>query len=214
MLKIVIEEVSIPLKMIFDRCIAEGTFPSSWKKANVQPVHKKNSRQDKTNYRPISLLPICSKIFEKIIFNAIYSFLQSNGLLSKNQSGFRPGDSTINQLLAITQDIFNSFENNCETRAVFLDISKAFDKVWHKGLIFKLASNGIEGNILNLLKNFLSDRYQRTVLNGTTSDWLPLNCGVPQGSVLGPLLFLVYINDLTDNISSTMKLFADDSSLF
>ena len=133
--------------------------------------------------------------------------------MSKNQSGFRPGDSTINQRFAITQDIFNSFENNCETRAVFLDISKAFDKVWHKGFIFKWVSNGIEGNILNLLKNFLSDRYQRTVLNGTKSDWV-LNCGVPQGSVLGPLLFLDYINDLIDNISPTMKIFADDSSLF
>ena len=214
MLKIVSDEVSIPLKLIFDRCISEGTFPTSWKKANVQPVHKKNSRQDKTNYRPISLLPICSKIFEKILFNSIYTFLQHNNLLSKNQSGFRPGDSTINQLLAITHDIFNSFEQNCETRAVFLDISKAFDKVWHEGLIFKLATNGIEGNILCLLRSFLSNRHQRTVLNGITSEWLPLNSGVPQGSVLGPLLFLVYINDLTDNISSNIKLFADDASLF
>ena len=133
-------------------------------------MHKKNSRQDKTNYRPISLLPICSKIFEKILFNSIYTFLQYNNLLSKNQSGFRPGDSTINQLLAITHDIFNSFEQNCETRAVFLDISKAFDKVWHEGLIFKLSTNGIEGNILCLLRSFLSNRHQRTVLNGITSD--------------------------------------------
>ena len=214
MLKFVSDEVSVPLKIIFDKCIAEGIFPSVWKKANVQPVHKKNSRQEKTNYRPISLLPICSKIFEKILFDSIYSYLHSNHLLSKNQSGFRPGDSTINQLLAITHDIYVSFEHNCETRSVFLDISKAFDKVWHEGLIFKLASNGIEGNLLNLLRSFLSDRCQRTVLNGTTSDWLPLHSGVPQGSVLGPLLFLVYINDLTDNIKSTMKLFADDSSIF
>ena len=154
MIKIVANEVSIPLKLIFDRCIADGSFPSAWKKANVQPVHKKNSRQDKSNYRQISLLPIGSKIFEKILFNSIYTYLHSNKLLSKNQSGFRPGDSTINQLLAITHDIFNSFEQNCETRAVFLDISKAFDKVWHEGLVFKLACNGIEGNVLSLLKSF------------------------------------------------------------
>ena len=214
MLKLVIDEISIPLKMIFDRCIAEGKFPSAWKKANVQPVHKKNSRQDKTNYRPISLLPIISKIFEKVLFDSIYSYLHSNKLLSKNQSGFRPGDSTINQLLAITHDIFTSFEQRCETRAIFLDISKAFDKVWHEGLVFKMASNGIEGNILDLLKSFLSNRYQRVVLNGTSSNWLPLYSGVPQGSVLGPLLFLIYINDLSDNISCNMKLFADDASIF
>ena len=106
------------------------------------------------------------------------------------------------------------FYENCETRAVFLDISKAFDKVWHEGLVFKLASNGIDGNLLMTVKNFLTNRHQRVVLNGTDSSWLPLNSGVPHGSVLGPLLFLVYINDLTDNISSSMKLFADDSSLF
>ena len=112
MLKIIPEEVSIPLKLIFDRCISDGYFSSSWKKANVQSVHKKNSRQHKNNYRPISLLPICSKIFEKILFDSIYLYLHSNMLLSKNQSGFRPGDSTINQLLSITHDIYPSFEKN------------------------------------------------------------------------------------------------------
>ena len=144
----------------------------------------------------------------------MYGFLHSNNLISYNQSGFRPGDSTINQLLSITHDIYVSFENQSETRAVFLDISKAFDKVWHEGLLFKLRCNVIDGNLLCLLKSFLSNRYQRVVLNGTKSDWLPLKSGGPQGSVLGPLLFLVYINDLTDNISSNIKLFADDSSLF
>ena len=113
MLKIIPEEVSIPLKLIFDRCISDGYFSSSWKKANVQSVHKKNSRQHKNNYRPISLLPICSKIFEKILFDSIYLYLHSNMLLSKNQSGFRPGDSTINQLLSITHDKYTSFEKNC-----------------------------------------------------------------------------------------------------
>ena len=116
--------------------------------------------------------------------------------------------------MAITHDIYESFESGCETRALFLDISKAFDKVWHDELIFKLKQNGIEGNLLNIFTDYLSSRHQRVVLNGTRSPWLPLKSGVPQGSVLDPLLFLVYINDLTDNISSTMKLFADDASLF
>ena len=127
---------------------------------------------------------------------------------------FRPGDSTINQLLAITHSIYKSFEDGCETRALFLDISKAFDKVWYPGLLFKLRQNGIDGDLLELMTDYLSNRHQRVVLNGVHSTWLPLNSGVPQGSVLGPLLFLVYINDLTSNISSSIKLFADDASLF
>ena len=144
----------------------------------------------------------------------MYGFLTENQLLSRHQSGFRPGDSTINQLLSITNDIFESFEEGFETRAVFLDISKAFDKVWHDGLIFKLRKNGINGNLLDVIIDFLKNRHQRVVLNGKESAWEPILSGVPQGSVLGPLLFLLYINDLTDNISSSMRLFADDSSLF
>ena len=131
MLKMSPNASSTPLKILFDRCyyLNEGSFPEMWKRANIQPVYKKESKQSKTNYRPISLLPICSKIFEKIIFDQMYIFLSSNNLLSQNQSGFRPGDSTINQLLSITTEIYEAFENYEETRAVFLDISKAFYKV-------------------------------------------------------------------------------------
>ena len=213
-LKICSKEISHPLKLIFEQCLREGTYPTIWKYANVQPTHKKNSRQLISNYRPISLLPILGKIFEKLIFDEMYVFFVNNNLLSKNQSGFRPGDSTINQLLSITNDIYEAFENHNEVRSIFLDISKAFDKVWFEGLIFKLKQNGINGNLLKLINNYLTNRKQRVVLNGITSEWLPLHSGVPQGSVLGPLLFLIYINDLTDNIESSMKLFADDSSLF
>ena len=214
MLKLCPYEVARPLAIIFNKCQEEGSFPSLWKLANVQPVHKKNAKDDKTNYRPISLLSICSKIYEKIVFDSIYTFLTENNLLTSHQSGFRPGDSTINQLLAITTEIYTSFETLNETRAVFLDMSKAFDKVWHSGLLFKLKQNGIGGSLLKMLEVYLSERKQRVVLNGQESSWKPLSSGVPQGSVLGPLLFLIYINDLTQNISSTMKLFADDSSLF
>jgi len=207
-------EVATPLQVIFQDCINCGIFPDCWKYANVQPIHKKNNRQFKSNYRPISLLPICGKILEKIVFDQVYAFLDVNNLLSKKQSGFRPGDSTIYQLLSVTSTIYDAFENYDETRAVFLDISKAFDKVWHEGIIFKLKCNGISGNLLLFFENYLSNRYQRVVLNGIESNWKGLHAGVPQGSVLGPLLFLVYINDLADNISSDMRLFADDSSLF
>ena len=138
----------------------------------------------------------------------------SHKLISKNQSGFRPDDSCINQLLSINHEIYQSFDDNVEVRAVFLYISKAFDKVWHKGLIFKLKENGISDKILNIITDFLSFRKQRVVLNGQASPWVSIEAGVPQGSILGPLLFLIYINDLSDDLSTTAKLFADDTSLF
>ena len=116
-----------------------------------------------------------------------------NELISPNQSGFKPGDSCINQLLAITHEIYKSFEDRYEVRGIFLYISKAFDKVWHEGLIFKLKQNGKSGNLLNLLCDFLRNRKQRVLLNGQVSDWSDVRAGVPQGSTLGPLLFLIYI---------------------
>ncbi len=161
-----------------------------WKRVNVVPIHKKESRQSKKNYRPILLLPIFGKAFEKVIFNFVYAHCSDNRLLSPHQSGFRTGDSTINQLLAITHKIFCAFDSvpSLETRAVFLDLSKAFDRVWHDGLLYNLECNGISGNLLTLIKCFLSNREQRVVLDGKTSDWETITSGVPQGSVLGPLL--------------------------
>ena len=131
-----------------------------------------------------------------------------------SQSGFRPGDSCILQLLSITHEIYKSFDCNLETRGIFLDISKAFDRVWHQGLLFKLKSNGIDGPFFDLIKDYLLNRKQRVVLNGQTSDWADVKAGVPQGSILGPLLFLVYINDLPEGLKNNAKLFADDTSIF
>ena len=187
-----------------------------WKLANVIPIFKKGDKQSIVNYRPISLLPICGKIFEKIIFNNLYSYLNVNNLITRNQSGFRPGDSTTNQLLFLVDEIHQGFEDPklLEVRAVFLDISKAFDKVWHDGLIFKLKQNGISGRLLQLFDNYLLNRKQRVVLNGSHSEYSVIESGVLQGSVLGPLLFLIYINDLERNIKSNINFFADDTSLF
>ena len=178
------------------------------------PVHKKGDKQILKNYRPISLLPIASKIFERLLYDRLFEFFIAYNFIFKNHSGFRLGDSCINQFLSITHEIYQSFDDNVEVRAVFLDISKAFDKVWHKGLIFKLKQNGISDKILNIITDFLSFRKQRVVLNGQTSPWVSIGAGVPQGSILGPLLLLIYINDLSDNLSTTAKLFVDDTSLF
>ena len=190
--------------------------PWLWKMANVAPIFKKCNKQLIKNYRPISLLPVCGKILEKMIFNNLYTYLHTNNLITKNQSGFRPGNSTTNQLLYLLDEINQAFDSTkfFEVRTVFLDISKAFDKVWHDGIIFKLEQNSISGNLLRLFKNYLSSRKQRVALNGSYSDYSSIESGVPQGSVLGPLLFLVYINDLGRNIKSNIKLFADDTMLY
>ena len=210
MLKLCGEAICRPLNIIFRTCLNTGKFPSEWKKGNVVPIHKKDDKQNVKNYRPVLLLPICGKIFERLIYNVMYDFLTENDLLSPNQSGFRSGDSCINQLLSINHEILNAFDKRLEVRGIFLDISKAFDKVWHDGLIFKLRQNGISGDITNILQDFLRNR---VVLNGQCSSWADVNAGVPQGSILGPLL-LVYINDLSDGLKIECKLFADDTSLF
>ena len=182
--------------------------------ANVVPAHKKNDKRSIKNYRPVSFLPIFGKIFERLLYNQMYSFFIENNLISVNQSGFRQGDSCINQLISITHEIYRSMDLGCEVRGLFLDISKAFNKVWHKCLLHKLKENGINGPLLNVLEDFLCSRKQRVVLNGQHSSWSDVVAGVPQGSILGQLLFLIYINDLSDGLQSNPKLFADDTSLF
>ena len=140
----------------------------------------------------------------------------SHQILDPNQSDFRPGDSTVNQLLSITHTIFKAFDCNppLDVRSVHLDISKAFDRVWHDGLIYKLKQCGVSGQLLFLIQNFLKNRKQRTVLNGQSSNWGDISAGVLQGSILGPLLFPVYISDLAIGLKCNVKLFADDTSLF
>ena len=141
------------------------------------------------NYRPISLLPIAGKNFERLLYGRMFEFFIANNLISKNQSGFRPGDSCINQLLSATHEVYQSFDDNLEVRAVFLDISKAFDKVWHKGLIFKLKQNGISDKILNIITDFLSFRKQRVVLNGQASLGLVLKQVCPRAPYLDHCFF-------------------------
>ena len=189
-------------------------FLLNGKKANVVPTYKKNDNHLVKNYCSILLLPIFGKIFERLIYNKLFNFFQENNLISPNQCGFEPGDSCTNQLLTITHEIYKSIDDGYELRGVFLDISKAFDKVWHKGHIYKLKQNGISRKSLNLIIDFLSNRKQRVVLNGKYSSWTNVETGIPQGSILGPLFFLIYINDLFDNLVTNPKLFADFSIFY
>ena len=168
MIKICDKSFLKPLLLLFQNSTKLSCFSDIWKRYNIMPVHKKNDKQlVGKNNPPISLLPIFGKNFEKIIFNKIYHFLLEERLLNPNQSGFHPSESCVNQLLAITHEIFEAFDYNptLEVRSVFLDISKAFDKVGHEGSLFKFRSIGISGELYNLLANYLSDRFQRVILN-------------------------------------------------
>ena len=216
MLKLCESDITELLYLIFKNCLSSNTFPDVWKKANVIPIHKKGGKQVLKNYRPVSLLLICGKTFEKLIFNPLYSFFEDHKLLNPYQSGFKKNDSCINRLVSITHEIYSAFDCNTslEVRGVFLDLCKAFDKVWHDGLIYKLKSLGISGSLLKLIQNYLDEQCKRVLLNGQMSEWKPVKAGVPQGSILGLLFFLVYINDICSKLSTNVKLFADDAFLF
>ena len=166
------------------------------------------------NYRHISLLSAISKWMERCVYKHVYNHLLQNHILTRNQSGFTKGDSAVNQLVNISNEFGKAFDSGKEIRVVFCDISKAFDRVWHKGLLSKLKQSGISGNLLNWFENYLSGRSQRVVINGSNSDWLSINAGVPQGSILKPLLFIIFINDIVQDIDAQIKLFADDTSLY
>ena len=189
-------------------------MPGLWKQANVTPVFKKNDPSDVSNYRPISLLNTIGKVLEKIVHKHVYNFLSEHQVITTLQSGFIPGDSTVNQLVDIYNTFCRALDDGKEVRAIFCDISKAFDRVWHKGLLFKLQSVGISGSLLQWFTDYLYNRKQRVVIPGVSSNWSSVEAGVPQGSILGPLLFLLYINDIVENINSSIRLFADDTTLY
>ena len=207
------ESLHKPLAELFQNSLNVGIFPETWKEAAVSSIFKKIDRQIKSNYRPISLLACISKIFEKLVFDKFYNYLIENNLLNANNSGFKPNDSAQNRLLAILETVYAGFDNHQDSIFISLDISKAFDRVWHKGLLFKLKQYGITGNLLLWFNSYLSHRCQRVVVGGKTSSIKYLKAGVPQGSILGPLLFILYINDMTTNLKSNVHQFADDTNL-
>ena len=213
MLKLSCEYISESLSNVINISFRSGVLPDILKLSNVCPLFKQGDKHDPKNYRGISLLSLVSKIFERVVFNALYEFLDNKGFFAQYQSGFRKGDSTVYQLIDICNTIYKSYDRKEEVIGIFLDISKAFDKVWHKGLIFKLERAGVRGNLLKWLKSYLTNRKMRVIIEGQESEWKPVEAGVPQGSILGPLLFLIYINDIGENIESDIRLFADDTNL-
>ena len=206
--------LSEPLADLFNFSIRSGKDPKLWKEANISPIYKKDDPSIVSNYIPISLLNTLGKVLEKIVHKHVFNFCRDKSIISTLQSGFVPGDSTVNQLTDIYNTFCKALNEGKEVRAIFCDISKAFDRVWHRGLLYKLRRAGINGSLLHRFSNYLHDRKQRVVLPGATSDWSTIRAGVPQGSILGPLLFLIYINDIVEDIHSSIRLFADDTSLY
>ena len=158
MVKICCQSLTLPLKIIFQHSLKKGKFPEIWKKENIVPAHEKEDKMLVKNYPSISLLPIFGKMFERVIYNSLFNYSQSNRLFTPSQSGFLPGDSCIAQLLS-NHEIQTAFDENptVDVTRVFLDLSKTFDKVWHDGIIFKLKAYGVEGELLSLLKNYLEN---------------------------------------------------------
>ena len=162
MLKICDDAIVKPLKMLFVNSVNQAVFPSWWEKANGNPIpKKKNKKYIVNNYRPLLLLPVASKIFEKAMYHNLLNYIEGENLLNINQSGFCANDSCINQLISVTHEIYCAFNCNpsIEVRGIFLDLSKAFDKLWHQGLLFKLEAFGFRGKLLNLLEDYLSNRF-------------------------------------------------------
>lgn len=213
-LKELSSELANPLCSLYNFSLQHSIVPDSWKEANVSPIYKKDDPSDVSNYRPISLLNTLGKVFEKIVHKHLFNFLSSHKIITNLQSGFVPGDSTVNQLVTIYDTFCKALDDGKEVRAVFCDVSKAFDRVWHRGLLLKLRSVGITGSLLNWFSDYLSNRRQRVVLPGACSDWKNITAGVPQGSILGPLLFLIFINDIVNDLDTNVRLFADDTSLY
>ena len=216
LLKMCAHELAPVITVLFQASLDQGCVPSDWKKAEIVPVFKKGSKTKVENYRPISLTSISSKLLEHIIHSNVMDHLEKHGFLNAFQHGFRKNHSCETQLITTVRDFSTCLNNREQIDAVLLDFSKAFDKVDHQKLLSKMTDAGIDGPLHQWTENFLSNREQTVLVDGARSSAAPVTSGVPQGTVLGPLLFLIYINDISDVLSpgTVIRLFADDSLLY
>ena len=206
--------LSFSMSRLFNNLFELGHFPDLWKIAHVTAIYKRSGPKTcKSSFRPISLLPSLSKIYESVIHDRLLKHCLENNIITEKQAAYLKGDSTVSQLLYIVHNIRTNWSKNKITQGLFLDVSSAFDKVWHNGLLAKLNQIGVEGTFLDTICSYLADRKQVVVVDGVKSETLETKAGVPQGSRLGPLLFIIYMNDIVDDIESDILIFADDTSL-
>ena len=207
-------ELSYILAELFSMCLKESCFPDCWKLSSLVPVFKNvGERSNAKNYCPVSLLSVVSKVFEKLVSNRIVDHLIGL-LISDFQYGFSSSQSTVDLLKVVSDTIARAFNRSGATQAVTLDISNAFKRVLQAGLLHKLKSYGISGQIFDLISSFLSNRQLWVILDGKSSQEYPVNAGVLQGSIRGPTLFLLYINDTPDDVICNIAIFADDTILY
>ena len=215
LLRAAADEIAPAITLLFQASLNQGNTPSTWRKALVVPIFKKGSKSDASNYRPISLTSVLCKLCEHILHSTIITHLANHKILSDAQHGFRKRRSCDTQLLLALNDFSRGLEDKSQTDVIFLDFAKAFDKVSHQGLLEKAYFYGIRGHTFKWIKSFLDNRSQQVVIDGHFSIDAKITSGVPQGSVLGPLLFLIYINDLPNCVqNSVCRLFADDCILY
>ena len=208
------EVLASPLSYLFTTSMCTAALPRDWVTANVVPVFKRDDKSVVKNYRPISPTSLVVKTMEKIIYSNLISALESHDKISSCQYGFRKNCSASHLLVQVVHDWAKALNYRGSSHCLFLDFAKAFDSVPHQRLLLRLECLGIRGNLLSWFRSYLTNRFQRVVVNGHYSEWLPMLSGVPQGSILGPLLFILYINDLHSLVTSSLKIYADDVALY
>ena len=206
-------QISKPLAILFNKFLNSGKVSDIWKLTNVTPIQKKGDKTLPINYRPINLTSVVGKLIKTIIRDKLATFLEKNNMINNSQHGFCNKCSCLTNLLDFYNDVFNIYEETKAIDIIYLDFQKAFDKVLHKHLLKKLESHGMSGNILKWVEDWLSNRRQHVVINSKSSNWRDVKSGVPQGSVLSPILFLIYVNDIDEGLICMVSKFADDTKI-